>query len=270
MITFHEKIHKTLKQFRIKKMVPHLLLFGKHGTGKKTIIHNFLYDIYETHENIEKYVMIVDCAHGKGIKFVRDDIKFFAKTNISTINGRFKTIVLLHADKLTTDAQSALRRCIELFSSSTRFFMVVENRHNLLKPIISRFCEIYVPMPEPVQGRNCYQLQIHNCVKQNSYTWLEDLLVKWFTSLSKTPTSTRYCDTNVLHPLALSMKIYEKGFCCLDIIHLVETKPKKFGFDDSDVVFHILDLETYKREFLDEKTYIYYCLNYLVFRLIGT
>ena len=97
---------------------------------------------------IKNYVMEVNCAHGKGIKFIRDELKFFAKTNINLKDGEiFKTIVLLNADKLTIDAQSALRRCIELFSHSTRFFIIVEDKYKLLKPILSRFCEIYVPEP---------------------------------------------------------------------------------------------------------------------------
>jgi len=53
--------------------------------------------------------------------------------------------VLLNADYLTIEGQSALRRCIELFSKNTRFFIVVENKNKLLNPILSRFCEMYVP-----------------------------------------------------------------------------------------------------------------------------
>ena len=251
MSTFHEKIHKTLKQFRIKKMVPHLLLFGKHGTGKKTIIHNFLYDIYETHENIEKYVMIVDCAHGKGIKFVRDDIKFFAKTNISTINGRFKTIVLLHADKLTTDAQSALRRCIELFSSSTRFFMVVENRHNLLKPIISRFCEIYVPEQidngRIITNNNCYDLDIYVEEINNKMTILNQ-------------------NTDIGHNdlLNLSTHFYENGVNCL---HFIEWLKKQTPINMSDISDICLYFDKVKSDFRNESLLFLHILNYYYFRL---
>ena len=76
--------------------------------------------------------MIVNCAHGKGIKFIREDLKLFAKTNIHLNNGiLFKSIVLLNADFLTIDAQSALRRCIELFSHTTRFFIIIENKNNI-------------------------------------------------------------------------------------------------------------------------------------------
>ena len=71
--------------------------------------------------------MYVNCAHSKGIRFIRDDLKFFAKTNIQKDGSLFKSIILFNADNLTTDAQSALRRCIEKFSHTTRFFILVEN-----------------------------------------------------------------------------------------------------------------------------------------------
>ena len=58
-----------------------------------------------------------------------------------------KSIILFNAGNLTTDAQSALRRCIEQFSHTTRFFIIVENTDLLLKPILSRFCNIYIPHP---------------------------------------------------------------------------------------------------------------------------
>ena len=92
--------------------------------------------------------MYVNCAHGKGIKFIRDELKFFAKSHINSNGGDiFKCIILLNGDKLTMDAQSALRRCIELFSHTTRFFIIVEDKYKLLRPILSRFCEIYIPEP---------------------------------------------------------------------------------------------------------------------------
>ena len=107
---------------------------------------------------------IVDCALGKGIQFIREEIKHFAKSHIFSKNN-FKTILLYNADKLTIDAQSALRRCIELFSSTTRFFMILERKQNLLRPIISRFCEIYVYYPiidDPVISKKPINLHKYN------------------------------------------------------------------------------------------------------------
>jgi DNA polymerase III delta prime subunit len=54
---------------------------------------------------------------------------------------------LLNAEKLTSDAQFALRRCIEQFSHNTRFFMVTSDKYKLIKPILSRFSELFVSSP---------------------------------------------------------------------------------------------------------------------------
>jgi len=94
--------------------------------------------------------MYINCAFGKGIKFIREELKLFAKTNICSHAQNepfFKSVVLLHADNLTIDAQSALRRCIEVFSFNTRFFILVNHKYRLIEPILSRFCEVYIPSP---------------------------------------------------------------------------------------------------------------------------
>jgi hypothetical protein len=61
------------------------------------------------------------------------------------------------------DAQSALRRCIELFSHNTRFFIIAEDKYNLMKPILSRFCEIFVS--EPVINNKIVNLYQYNLQK---------------------------------------------------------------------------------------------------------
>ena len=125
------------------KRIPNIIFHGEAGSGKKKILINFIHNIYNYNkEDIQQYVMFINCAFGKGIKFIRDDLKHFAKTNI---HGQFKSIVLFNAEKLTVDAQSALRRCIEQFNFNTRFFIVTDDKFKLLKPILSRFSEIHVP-----------------------------------------------------------------------------------------------------------------------------
>lgn len=136
-------IEEKLDTFISKNQIPNIIFYGDCNTNKEDIVNKFLYKIYKNKEDAKKYIMFVDCAHGKGIKFVREDIKHFAKTNIHN-KIQFKSIVLYNADKLTIDAQSALRRCIEVFSHSSRFFMIVENISKLLNPIHSRFCTLFV------------------------------------------------------------------------------------------------------------------------------
>jgi DNA polymerase III delta prime subunit len=109
--------------------------------------------------------MIITRKQGKGIKFIREELKFFSKTHISlNYNNNFKTIVLSNADYLTIDAQSAMRRCIELFSHNTRFFIIVNNKSKLLKPILSRFSEIYIPLP--IINSKKINLHIYNINKK--------------------------------------------------------------------------------------------------------
>ena len=142
----NDNVSSRLNHFLDTKKIPNIIFHGCSGSGKRTIVNNFLSRIYNNDNfKLKSNVMLVNCSHGKGIKFIRDELKFFAKTNIQVNDIMFKSIVLLNADSLTIDAQSALRRCIELFSYNTRFFIVVENKNKLLNPILSRFCEIYIP-----------------------------------------------------------------------------------------------------------------------------
>ena len=165
MLSIHKEIKEKLNYYFLIKKIPNIIFYGNSGTGKKTIVFDFIEKIYNGDKNkINEYVMIVNCVQMKGIKLIREDIKFFAKTNINSKEGdMFKSIVLINADKLTIDAQSALRRLIEVFNHSTRFFIIVEDKYKLLKPIISRFCEIYVPIPllnsKPI---NLYQYNMKN------------------------------------------------------------------------------------------------------------
>ena len=146
--TIHKNIIKKLEYFIDNNKIPHIVFHGPYGTGKRTILNHFMNRIYNNNQkHIKDYVMYVDCAHGKGIRFFRDQLKFFAKTNIQRKNNiKFKSIILFNADKLTTDAQSALRRCIERFSHNTRFFIIVNNKSKLLKLKIKYFAllEIFI------------------------------------------------------------------------------------------------------------------------------
>uniref|UniRef100_A0A6C0B9A4 Uncharacterized protein n=1 Tax=viral metagenome TaxID=1070528 RepID=A0A6C0B9A4_9ZZZZ len=214
-LQIHNNIYKKLSYFYETNKIPHLLFHGSSGSGKRTIVHHFLNKIYQgEHKKMKSNIMHVNCAHGKGIKFIREELKFFAKSNVQSNTGvLFKTIVLLNADNLTIDAQSALRRCIELFSSNTRFFIIVENKNKLLNPILSRFCEIYVP--EHISDNkimNLHQLNIPN----SSVSKMVDEKMREFMSIN---------DKNVLHICAVDMAnlFYENAVSCIEIVKWIET-----------------------------------------------
>ena len=123
--------------------LPNLLLYGNNLVGKKTLLEHLLIYIYKTNENIENNTLILNCSLGKGnIKFIRENLRFFANTITHKNITNFKSIILLNADSLTLDAQSALRRSIEIYNH-TKFFIVTANKSKIIKPILSRFSEIY-------------------------------------------------------------------------------------------------------------------------------
>ena len=162
-IEIHKNIESKLDFFLNNKNIPNILFYGPNGSGKRTLLNNFINKIYNNNnELIKSYVMVVECAQGKGIKFVRDDIKFFAKTYINS--NIFKSIILLNADKLTIDAQSALRRSIEVFNHTTRFFIIVEE-FLLLKNLAfifflsNFFINLKLSFSLPVKVRNSIILQ---------------------------------------------------------------------------------------------------------------
>jgi Cdc6-like AAA superfamily ATPase len=260
-LLIHESIKEKLEYFHLIHKIPNILFHGPTGSGKRTIVNDFIHKIYENNrEKIKTFVMYVNCSHGKGIKFIREELKFFAKTHINSNSGNiFKSIVLLNADKLTMDAQSALRRCIELFSHNTRFFIVAEDKYNLMKPILSRFCEIYVP--EPVIDGNIINLYKHNLdkifniknIKINRLDWLKKELTK---SINKKITIEKL--------MLFCTKLYEKGYSGLDIITLLENQK----FLETSISIEkryelLLAFNRVRKEFRNEKLIILFILNFV-------
>tara|TARA_Y100000748_G_scaffold292304_1_gene280652 strand:+ start:92 stop:901 length:810 start_codon:yes stop_codon:yes gene_type:complete len=251
------EVHKDLKNkimyFIKNKKIPHMVFHGPSGSGKRTVLAFLLENIYRDVVDYKNYIMYINCAHGKGIRFIRDELKFFAKMNIHNKNGElFKSIILFNADKLTMDAQSALRRCIEQFSHTTRFFIVIDQYQKLLKPIVSRFCNIYVPLPK-----------IDN-VKQSFHDFTKKKFIKdnkkqiskrlgWL--LKKLEHGKNYSDATKL--INIVELLYEKGYSALDVMHAIEISvkiptTKKYGL--------LIHFDKIRREFRNEKLLISYIL----------
>jgi DNA polymerase III delta prime subunit len=255
MLHVHETIVSKLNNYIIQKKIPNLLFHGVAGSGKKTILFDFLKSVYGDNKKfIQNYIMTVNCAHGKGIKFIREDLKFFAKTNIDIQDGNvFKSIVLLNADKLTIDAQSALRRCIELFNHTTRFFIVVDDKYKILRPILSRFCEIYVPEPTV----NDITVNLHKYNLEQS-----------FPTLIKTNKQRKEKFKSEIEKIKHKMLpdiieiLYEKGFSSLDITEYI----KDLSIDEIKKYEYVVFIQKIKREFRDEKLLMGCILHFLLIR----
>lgn len=292
MGSIHQEVVTKLSHFITNKKIPNIIFHGPNGCGKNTILSNFIRDVYNDLKPIIKtHVMTVNCAYGRGIRFIREDLKYFAKTNLDTVHGEmFKSIVLLNADKLTIDAQSALRRCIELFCHSTRFFIVVEDKNKLLKPILSRFCEIYVPPPttsKTAGGRKITAANLHTVKLEQVLGFknhqvarimsLKRILLKNGISVTTTTTpATTVPNISYTQLIEISEHLVENGYSALDVIRILEgvissTSLENGSENESEnELFRnhelLLAFNGVKREFRNEKLLILFILYFIVFR----
>ena len=259
-LDIHKNIKEKLQYFYKIHKIPNIIFHGTSGSGKSTIVNEFIHMIYDNNkEKIKDFVMHVNCAHGKGIKFIREELKFFAKTHINSNGGdTFKSIILLNADKLTMDAQSALRRCIELFSHTTRFFIIVEDKYKLLKPILSRFCEIYIPEPSH-QGK-----YIH-LYKYNLEKWfpLKEHKIQRIDTLKKEFIKNINSKISQQKIILFVNKLYEKGYNGLDIIYLLETEYTFFLLTEEQKYDLLIAFHKIRKEFRNEKLLMIFFLNFI-------
>jgi len=252
-LIIHENIKKKLIGFIQNNKIPHIIFCGPNGSGKRHIVKYFINKIYQNDvEKLKQYIMYVNCAHGKGIRFIRDQLKFFAKTNIQNNKGCFfKSIILLNADFLTTDAQSALRRCIELFSHTTRFFIIISNVNKLLNPILSRFCNINIPLPiidNKMVNLYEYNKSLIFSINKEKKTWLikkmKNIKIKTLQDCIK-----------------FVIILYEKSYNSLNLFDIIENNlslPPKKKYK------YLLFFDKIKKEFRNEKLLMFYII-YIIF-----
>ena len=87
-------------------------------------------------------VLELNASDSRGIDVVRNKIKMFAQKHVTLPPGRHKIIILDEADSMTTAAQQALRRTMDIHSSTTRLALACNISTKIIEPIQSR-CAIF-------------------------------------------------------------------------------------------------------------------------------
>ena len=116
--------------------VPHLLLYGKAGTGKTTLAKLIV-------KSIECDYMIINASDENGVDTLREKIKNFA----SSMGFKpYKIMILDEADYLTGPGQAILRNLMETFSGHCRFILTCNYVEKIIEPVQSR-CQTFQIIP---------------------------------------------------------------------------------------------------------------------------
>ncbi|XP_001607747.1 replication factor C subunit 2 [Nasonia vitripennis] len=115
---------------------PNLIIAGPPGVGKTTTILCFARILLGP--SFKDAVLELNASNERGIDVVRNKIKMFAQKKVNLAPGKHKIIILDEADSMTDGAQQALRRTMEIYSSTTRFALACNNSEKIIEPIQSR------------------------------------------------------------------------------------------------------------------------------------
>jgi replication factor C small subunit len=125
-----------LKSFVKNKTIPHMIFAGPPGTGKTCCAIAVARELFGS--NWEDNFQETNASDMRGIEVIRTRIKSFSGTKPVGTNTSFKIIFLDEGDALTSDAQNALRRLMEMDAGVTRFIISCNYSSNLISPLQSR------------------------------------------------------------------------------------------------------------------------------------
>ena len=133
----NEHLKDKVKDYLESGEIPHLLFFGKAGTGKTTLAKLIVNSIDCDH-------IIINASDENNVDTVRNKVKGFA----STVGFKdMKIIILDEFDYMTPNAQAILRNLMETFSRHCRFILTCNYVEKVISPIRSRTQEFQIVPP---------------------------------------------------------------------------------------------------------------------------
>ena len=200
--------------------VPHLLLYGKAGTGKTTLAKILV-------KNIECDYLYINASDENNVDTVRTKVKNFA----STIGFKdMKVIILDECDYITPNAQAALRNLMETFSKHCRFILTCNYVERIIDPIQSRCQSFQIIPPSKVEVAK----HLHNIlVQENVISKPEDIKVLVESGYPDIRRVINSAQRNVVKgKLKLDTSSIIQNDYKLKLLKILETQNKKNAFNE--------------------------------------
>ena len=171
----NEHLKSKVKVYLESGDLPHLLLYGRAGTGKTTLAKLLV-------NNIECDYLYINASDENSVEVVRDKVKNFA----STLGFQeMKVIILDECDYITPNAQAALRNLMETFSKHCRFIVTIVNGgypdiRRVINGAQRQVVDGELKIDENTIIQNDYKLQVLDILKtqdkKNSFKNIRQLL----------------------------------------------------------------------------------------------
>lgn len=190
-LTFHPEVNRLLDQMSKCNDIPHLMFYGPSGGGKKTRVSALITGIYKKPGKIHAETKVVqktttssssttstassgpkveinvvmsnchielnpsDVGNTQDKMIIQEVIKEIASSPPLNSLAPFKTIVIHEADRMSREAQDALRRTMEKYSKTCRIILIATSACRISAAIRSRCLQIRVPLPPQEQIVTC-------------------------------------------------------------------------------------------------------------------
>ncbi len=138
-IVGQQEIVSRLQTFVEKKSLPHLLFAGPPGVGKTCATLCIAHELFG--DGWRPNFLELNASDERGIDTIRTKVKDYARTR-PIGDFPYKIIYLDESDALTSDAQHALRRTMEMYTHTCRFILACNYSGRIIEPIQSR-CAIF-------------------------------------------------------------------------------------------------------------------------------
>ena len=216
----NQHLKSKVKHYLESGDLPHLLLYGKAGTGKTTLAKLLV-------KNIDCDYLYINASDENNVETVRTKVKDFA----STIGFKdMKVIILDECDYITPNAQAALRNLMETFSKHCRFILTCNYVERIIDPIQSR-CQSFQIIPPSKQE---VAKHLHNIlVQENIMDTPEDIKILVETGYPDIRRVINSAQRNVVGgKIKLDTSSIIQNDYKLKLIKILETQDKKTAFKE--------------------------------------